>query len=125
MTHTPPPTQDDLAAGRELDAEVATKIMRLRAYRRWPDDDYDSWYVVPTTAGTVPSWDEVEMPAYSTDVGAAWQIVEHMDSLGWKVQVRSDSQLESYEVDEPWVCVFAHRDGAPWAAANTAPLAIC
>ena len=123
MTDTPPPTQDDLAAGRELDALVAEKVMGCAVERRerpvfgafcrcvnelhWQSD---------LSAG---------IPKFSAFISAAWEVVEHMDSLGWKVQVRSDSQLEGYEADGPWVCVFNSRDGVPWAAADTAPLAIC
>jgi len=117
--------QDDLAAGQEMNALVTEKVFRTCSH---PDDRVriigrpgDRWKHCDKCGQEVNG-----IPSdYSSDISAAWLVLEHMGSLGWKVQVQSNSQLEGYEVDEPWVCVFASRDGASWAAADTAPLAIC
>ncbi len=73
MTHAPPPTQDDLAAGRELDAEVATKVFG------WCDCVWDGWSWLGTLPGGTERW---PIPAYSTDISAAWQV---LDEMVWRV----------------------------------------
>jgi len=75
MTHTPQPTQGDLAAGRALDTLVATKVM--------------GWHLVPSKSFGPrgwATWDDSNGNAQaagvgggfkpSTDISAAWQVFE-------------------------------------------------
>ena len=59
----------------------------------------------------------VEIPPFSTDIAAAWMVVERMRELGWFFEV-------SAECDSQWVAYFDKERYAS-EAADTAPLAIC
>ena len=83
-----------LEAGPELDALVAVEVMEVRAFP----------------------------PNYSTDIGAAWQVVEKLRAgkfvwikdcggFGWRVEILSSSETD-IQIDFSVV-------------ADTAPLAIC
>ena len=68
-----------------------------------------------------PHGEAVEVPPYSTDIGAAWQIVEHLTSNG------SDTfRCQNYD-DGTWDAWFHIYDMRckGYAHADTAPLAIC
>lgn len=62
------------------------------------------------------------VPAYSTDIAAAWLVVERMRALGWCVAIN-----DRMDDPEPWWCEFAtdgyERGAQAWA--NTMPLAVC
>lgn len=98
--------------GRDLDALVAEKVM--------------GWKYYPASAGTMqpinpPYWinpdrqslDAIEdwPPSYSTDIDAAWEVVE---------KLAGTFRLE-YEKYSDWDCEL----GLGSAHAKTAPLAIC
>lgn len=118
----------ELVAGRELDARIAKKVMGLpECHKR---------FIKFTISGVQNSWDcpvhgpqgcifPSYTPSYSTDIAAAWQVVEkllsttpqggdiHIEKLGgagWKVG-----------------CCFNQSEGGwdGWIEAETAPLAIC
>jgi hypothetical protein len=109
MTDTPPPTQDDLAAGRELDAEVATHVFG------WRDCEWDGWSWLGTLPDGTERW---PIPAYSTEISAAWQVL-----AGWSVTLAHAEGLR-------WHCRLMRctREGE-WqngeGHADTAPMAIC
>lgn len=99
-------------AGRELDALVAEKVMGL-APVEWSGDCLV--HGNQETGGIVP--------AYSTNIPAAWKVVEklhgeHTFGLDWL----------GFEGEE-WRCVFNwgkdEDRGFAHAVAATAPLAIC
>lgn len=110
-------------AGRELDAEVAEKVM---GWRRYP---------IPFNRGQaalLPNLAAVELvrpgmnlngfaPAYSTDIAAAWQVVEKMVADGKVVVVKGDG-LRDGERNPRWTVLV---DGQPRTDAHTAALAIC
>lgn len=122
---------EELQAGRDLDALVAERVMgyEKRAESEWLggfawiSHDDGHWYGVTS------------MPRFSTDISAAWDVVERLQSdalsLGWK---RRDFSLERKDrmVDGRWYCV---TDAVPTdiypngyavdGVADTAPLAIC
>jgi hypothetical protein len=88
---------------RERDALVAVNVM--------------GWEVVRGTV--VPpgyeSWSKPEVPSYTTDISAAWEVVEKMDE--WIVQRARDGDY--------WVTV---RFGESWYLSGwvkSAPEAIC
>jgi hypothetical protein len=101
---------DELQAGRELDALVAEKVMGY-------------------TLGTPPSPESainlagpeypVTVPHYSTDIAAAWQVVEKFKDRDWRFI------LDKY--DDGWGIEIELSGGkyGSGAVAETAPLAIC
>jgi hypothetical protein len=138
-----------LEAGRELDALVAEKIFGWQ--RRPFECNAEQRVVVPPdwTDFSVDYWlgrDIYEhVPAYSTDIAAAWQVVERLRDLGcnhfsleWE-QPYDDRPRRDREADpqeRPWLFAFnapRHLSGSPSIGmpdpvvlhASTAPLAIC
>jgi hypothetical protein len=120
-----PPTQDDLAAGRELDALVAEAIGWTFAHT---EDEYDPRTPGSLTlVGVTPDKHRLAVvPAYSTDIGAAWTV---LDEMVWRVgtaNIRLD--MEDYgrgagtagrAERAVWVTIGEHT------AVGPAPLAIC
>lgn len=124
--------------GRELDAEVAVKVMGWSMYHY--DKDYaDNCYwmlmdgdcnpvaeIKRTPAGfdtgerktEAEAW--ADCPAFSTDIAAAWQVMERMVSRGWWPLVQLDDHAEK------WICQFQDQYGEGFSdEAKTAPEAIC
>ena len=83
---------NELQAGRELDVRVAIEVM--------------GWQVVYP---------------YSTDVAAAWQVIEHLRDQGADVEIGVPAH--TYR----WYCEVRPREGTTvhWHAADTMPLAVC
>lgn len=111
------------AAGRELDALIAEKVMGLELkqpdktnYRR------DTWvYAINDYTDEGPVY-VVDCPEYSTDIAAAWEVLEKL----------SDSQItvNRHMHSGYTVGVFEKVQGISIqekcsASAATAPLAIC
>jgi hypothetical protein len=100
--------------GRELDALVAEKVM---GWMR----QHDIWY--GPKLKMAQAFDRP--PNYSTDIAAAWEIVEKFSKLGWDVTVFSGGEMrdgdEIYAEFDPRYCdgKFALK------SAYTAPHAIC
>ena len=124
---------DRMEAGRELDALVAERVMDWRwlvsqvSGRRalFPPDHAPEWFgrVADGSEPLTDQWD-TRLPHYSTDIAAAWQVVEKMrerwpvvrlevDVEGWRVEIHTDEGTPSYyrPVAEDY--------------ADTWPLAIC
>ena len=100
-------TYDDMPAGRELDALVAEKIFGLCRWDGVPNAFHPK----------VVQWWQTEQPCnpppYSTDIAAAWEIVEKLRlAIG-----------PSY-CGSGWYCTWM-TGGAHGAIADSAPLAIC
>ena len=107
-----------MKAGRELDAEIAEKIM--------------DWGHVLDPLGTLtgqplpkelPEHWTSGIPHYSTDISAAWQVIERMREQGWWYTL-TDERFNGHfaefrRADEHGIHHF-HR-----VIAGTAPLAIC
>lgn len=111
-----------LEAGRELDALVAEKIFGWQ--RRPFECNAEQRVVVP------PGWTDFssrywwgkdinsQVPAYSTEIGAAWQVAECFDEVQlWKGPHGWSCRMERGE-DE-------HVQHGEALRADTAPLAIC
>ena len=90
---------DKMEAGRELDALVAEKVMGWK----WPDDRCPicGWkYEVSVDKGCVPDNCSLrpapeirecdKYGAYSTDIAAAWKVVEKLVNSGWCVGLLFD-----------------------------------
>jgi len=104
--------------GREMDALIAEKVMGLRL--DWEFAEYQNGE--PTVPTLRDKYDEIGMlPLYSTDISAAWTIVEKLcGEYGCDVVkvCKRDPDLGHGE----WSCNF----GRGWEAfGETAPLAIC
>lgn len=136
-----------MTASRELDAEIAEKVMgwmwvehspkqqalpgftsvvRFLADPKWVKGlgSDPSWFIVPADM-TTPVAEDVDagIPHYSTDIAAAWQVVEKMRERGLNVSITAD-----YGWRAPWECCMylpGAREQWPCADADTAPMAIC
>jgi hypothetical protein len=124
---------ENMPASREIDALVAEFIMGekkpiyLHSHPIVTQTKYSinmSWYCLPEyEKGDVCEW--IPKP-YSTDIAAAWEVVETFDRKSWDVSVSSLTDND----DEVWEVFFAEyfEDGVGRigkASAETAPLAIC
>lgn len=109
----------DLDAGRELDALVAERVM---GWKRMGDDFWQDSHGKPRTLSST----SFGSFAPSTDIAAAWEVVEHMPSRGLLPQVGA-SALEGGGVE--WYCwLLDTRTGETVEGqgfADDAPLAIC
>lgn len=101
-------------AGRELDALIAEKVMGLKV-----DYEFEGFggLRVPSLVDKYDEWGY--LPDYSTDISAAWQVVEKFYSM----------KLDKYSNGQEWRCYLVGvRDGKNADAtgvADTAPLAVC
>lgn len=117
---------DEMEAGRELDALVAEKVMELRRVEEgnvyfWPSPEMVEQ--IRKRHPDVIGVDYFPAPHYSTDIAAAWQVVD---------------KLTDENEPFPRFCIFWHKE-LEWGAefqmtqelfphrvyADTAALAIC
>ncbi len=112
--------------GRELDALIAEKVMGIEP---WPIQN-PCWGVKAFKAKFVPYGQEAkpcEAPSYSTDIAAAWKVVEKLQEYnpfweedGWlSFQLSPAVGVNSKE----WYANFG--DSTTGAYGKTAPHAIC
>lgn len=122
-----------MKAGRELDALVAEKVMGLSpmcdAETDFSEDDR-CYHCTKCRAFSgdfdLPDPHERVYLPYSTNIGAAWQVVEELSD-------RFHLQLTSpFQFNEPWWAGFTPLGVTGWngrpdfkASGDTAPLAIC
>lgn len=116
-------------AGRELDALVAEHVMGWK--RVDVPKDYDGQNAGVTLLPATPSsigWDPKGAyalwhfcPYYSTDIAAAWLVVEKLVNEGKVFIVKGDG-LRTGDYPLKWTVLC---DNQPRTDANTAPLAIC
>lgn len=59
---------------RKIDAAVAEEVMGHEVMKPHPD----VWFMYPNREHSA-----VEIPNYSTDIRAAWEVVEKMNEDGW------------------------------------------
>ncbi len=112
----------EVEAGPELDALVAEKVMGCRVvhcrdgtYKLRVPGSYDRVDFV-TAEGARSA-----CPKYSTDIAAAWEVMEKMAKEGYKPCVGMNGHCwdATMRVD------IATTTEDEWMSANTAPLAIC
>lgn len=88
-------------AGRELDAEVAKKVMGLTVEfvkgnpaaweaktgkpMRWLPNDY--MVVGQKAMYRIGTFSDMHVPNYSTDIAAAWEVVEKMKADGYTLEL--------------------------------------
>lgn len=109
---------------RELDAEVAEKVMGWHVERFiWEYDGLvqqdEVWITDPSRKDEPPPQrhDVTIAPRpFSTDIAAAWQVVERIHILGFPVTINN--------AETGWVCTIGRSKATPiWA--ETIELAIC
>lgn len=119
-----------MEAGRELDALVAEKVLKFEIeWRCCEDEHHEMGYrprkVVYSTDG-LPLYGEI-LPGYSTDIAAAWQLMESRQMVGQTIGYLAETPSEHFtDITEDgwarkWMCTSR---GEPIYAA-TAPHAIC
>jgi hypothetical protein len=134
-------------AGRELDALVAERVMGWR--KRVSADHTNSPIKALRDFGVIYAWKDragkemgLDVPAYSTDIAAAWQVVVHIHNsitnkaddgkrrdlnyLTLSVLSRYGATAASFDLDELPTDWFEDIDAYPFAArGDTAAHAIC
>lgn len=125
-------------AGRVLDAEIAERVCSW-VWTPWRDEWHrpDGCYDGDEWAGPARR-DELVLrdgrfgpagppgpycsppPRYSTDIAAAFQVVEAMIAAGWRIYIDGPKNG-----DEEWRAMFAQDRVSESAGANALPLAIC
>lgn len=123
-----------MKAGRELDALIAERVMGwewwhkgnysqlIKGGETWPENPYFSLSKGKAQSGSA---DDSGMPHYSTDIAAAWLIVEHM-----RANVPSCRALRMESVPLGYMAAFYSRTNrldriGAFVGAETAPLTIC
>ena len=100
--------------GRELDAIVAERVMGYEVRD-------ETWRQPPSS-----SWREV--PHYSSDIAAAWEVVERMRADGWKLYL-TVPKVHPPGIIEPTVAYFQRDDEPPrspnWRYETHVPSTIC
>lgn len=122
-----------MSAGREMDALVGREVMGFAVYRYDKDRAENCYFmlmdadfnpVVPGRAGERKTEQDAwgDCPAYSTDIAAAWQVVEKLsEQHGVTLYRFADEPIGETEI---WHCRFIPM-AAYSVTASTAPLAIC
>jgi len=129
---------DQMPAGRELDALVAEKVMGWTQVHRV--DSTGDLCGVPSR-GAPPSY---LLPRYSTDIAAAWKVIEKLRQLQFTVrlvapneQYGNSQQFSTVNSESRWTSFQAdslHFREVPYekrkevlfeTRASSAPLAIC
>ena len=105
---------DKMEAGRELDALVAERVMGLDVkITDWKSDRYGRYKVKHYRVGNS------FLPEYSTDISAAWTVIEKMINLDYGIHMglnKGNFEIAIYPLgDSDWIYI----------SAPTAPLAIC
>lgn len=124
-----------MAPGRELDALVAEKVMGWQwanegvrgQYRLHPPDSTSPTGAYPVDVGPGEEWSP------STDIAAAWEVVEKLRAMNSTLELYSPGALVNDEMGihaVEWQATFKSWE-EPWGPhgpsveAQTAPHAIC
>jgi hypothetical protein len=135
---------DTLKAGRELDAEVAKVVLKKRVtyiatepsyvradessplgfvsnfggkhYTRDHDWIGDDWLDID---------EDRELAHYSTDIAAAFAVVERMRELGWQFEIICYSGRDGGFTVSAYQDAFQHPKGLVDSSSDTLPEAIC
>lgn len=120
---------------REIDALVAERIMgwvRLEfkggAVFFMPPDVAEQMYIRQQSQECVSSGDEDNSPLYSSDITAAWRIVDQMRKNGYWLKLQSPFEADNTK----WNAGFTEHSFTGWNGrpdnqrqADSAPMAIC
>lgn len=109
--------------GRKLDALVGEHVMGLQKYQN-DNEGYSRDTFVYAHNDIHPETGKpifvVDCPAYSTEIEAAWEVVEELNANGWNVCIasRTDGKHACFITKE-----FADNGSAPYH--ESVPHAIC
>lgn len=142
----------DLKPGRELDALIAEKVMGLSLFdpspfwgkdhvhgqkhvdrcaicgaRTHTESTQSAEVLGLTPTGKLDHWFEpVPLPIYSTDIAAAWQVVDHLTKQDIHLNViHHDSSAGAFKLPPGWACSITSRERGEIAFGISAPHAIC
>ncbi len=112
-----------MEAGRERDALIAEKVMGcvIKHTFTWVTGEPDMVH---------PDGDHQVLPHFSTDITAAWLVVQALEKRGFWCEMRTPFS-EPFKRDGYWAGFTPHGtsgwNGCPdhWTDAATLPLAIC
>ena len=106
--------------GRELDAEVAVRVLGWHDVKFQPIANAFGEKVLDEYAGHPPNdlLKNAIIPRYSTSIQAAWDVLEKMKSVSLFAAVISAQ-------GQPWVCKINKGTLFVEERADAAPLAIC
>lgn len=121
------PNYDEMPAGREMDALVAKKIFgkvrcQARCHKRGVRGSMDGTYCYAQPDSPAQG---ANIPHYSTDISAAWEVVEKIrSSSGLSVIVEASVHPNEY------ICAIGAHHRGQWiesfrSAEAEAPLVIC
>lgn len=114
---------DTMSAGRELDVLVAEKVMGGKVEHDW--DDFDGGDISRCRGCGFFDQDDTKpkfcIPCYSTDIAAAWEVVEKLRESHFK---QAALNFHPTEICVQFWDVSAQRY-QPSICASTTPLAIC
>lgn len=123
---------NEMEAGPELDVLVAEQVMGW-TYRsdnpvnmECPEVAEPGWWHSPEwqdgdweCASCLFKYQSDVMPRYSSDIAAAWKVLEKL------VEMKKGACVHGYSADE-WACSYSKRVGVvQFIQADTAQLAIC
>jgi hypothetical protein len=109
-----------MGAGKALDIWIAGKVM---GWERGIDFDIDDYR--EGVARYEPSSMDVRTFSPSTDISAAWEVVEKLGNLALQAPGSTDMN-ENYRNFKTWTADFIYRfHPDSEATGETAPLAIC
>ena len=118
-------------AGRELDLIIASKIFGIKKihYGKWDTEKKFPQYIPSGKPWRTHQIDAKPVPAFSTHIAHAWEIVEKLRRDGWNISISADNG---------WGCTFYkvnvqgdEQFNATWEESHgpinsdTTPLAIC
>ena len=114
---------------REIDVEIAEKVFDMVLRKPYEDDDRLAYMRKNKDGDYVRFCWEGNQPRYSTDIAAAWTVVEKMkDSVVtpdlFAITYDSDVKLWTAGIQE-FFSYEGHYFGKYYAKEKTAPLAIC
>lgn len=110
--------RDAMKPGRELDALVAEKVMG------WVRPAMDSPYIVDDPIHGKLAYLSGEIPHYSADIAAAWEIIEKLRG-GYHVTLESFGSHWRCDISVITASVASGTKGNGQGRADTAPMAIC
>ena len=89
-------------SGSALDARVAAEVMGWTEVRH--DEATGRWIGIPPDA-SAPEF----VPAYSTDLGASWEVADRLSALGWGATTHLLADEYRLSVDPGGAALEAHR----------------
>ena len=120
---------DEMEAGPELDHLIEQRVFDKVPCDKWRHE-YGGWGMAVIGAGQIwrkgdcehdNCYPEPYPPKRSTDIAAAWEVVEHAHKRGLHLVLFYDDTIGKWTCKFPFGLLGRRND----TQANTAPLAIC